>query len=398
MVNPYFCYGIAFSTALLMYLMGWSELYPALSVALLSFLILSIIVHLVLGVRFRLKGFANFSKLPFRPGIAPWFVTVFLFGLWFAEFVHAGGIPLLMILFKQPYDYKLFGIPTLHVFIVTFSSFYTIFLFHLYLSSRSGQILFLYTLNLIAAILIYNRGMLLFNLSASAMLFLIYQGRLSRQLFAAGIPATIIILFFFGMLGTLRVAHESGTTYSNEGFLKTGGASDTFRNSGIPPEFFWAYIYTTSPLANLQQNVALNDPPPFGISTTGRWLNNEVIFDFISKRINYVTGQTRAEQKMIPGPFNACTVYSGSYSYLGWTGLILMAILIVAVPPILIRILPPSSPFFLTSLTLLNTMFLFMIFDNTIRFTGLSFQLMYPLVLHAGAGRFPWVRRIFSLG
>ena len=397
MVNPYFCYGIAFIVALLMYMTGWSELYPALSPALICFLVLSIIAHFLLGLRFRLSGFAKFTKLQFDAGRAPWFVTVFLFCLWSAEFVHAGGIPLVKILLRQPYDYKLFGIPTLHVFIVTFSSFYTIFLFHLYLSTRSRQILFLYGLNLMAAILIFNRGMLLFNLSASATLFLVYKEGLTSRIIGWGIPAIIVILFFFGMLGTLRTAHQSGTPYTNDGFLQTGGASNAFRNSGIPPEFFWTYIYTTSPLANLQQNVALNDPAPVSLPAIARWLSNEIFFDFISKRINHLTGHVRPEQKMIPGPFNAGTVYSGSYSYLGWAGLIFMASFILTVPIILVKILPTTSPFFLTALALLNTMFLFMIFENTVRFTGLSFQLVYPLLLDAGARRFPWVKRIFSL-
>lgn len=301
------------------------------------------------------------------------------------------------ILLRLPYDYKLFGIPTLHVFIVTFSSFYTIFLFHLYLSTRSRQILFLYGLNLIAALLIFNRGMLLFNLSATATLFLVYKQELSGRMIGWGITLVIVILFFFGMLGTLRTAHESGTAYTNDGFLQTGGASDAFRHSGIPPEFFWAYIYTTSPLANLQQNVTLNEAVSPDFSAAGQWLCNEVFFDFISKRINSLTGHARAEQRMIPGPFNAGTIYSGSYSYLGWPGLIVMAIFILVVPVILVRILPAASPFFLTALALLNTMFLFMIFDNTVRFTGLSFQLVYPLLLDAAVRRYPRVKRIFSL-
>jgi len=248
-----------------------------------------------------------------------------------------------------------------------------------------------------AAILIYNRGMLLFNLTASAALLMLQHGGLSGRLLGWAIPSLIFILFFFGMLGTLRVSNESRTSYSNEGFLKTGGANHSFLDSGIPPEFFWAYIYTTSPLANLQTNIILNTPPRVNISATAEWFNNEMLFDFISKRINGYTKKTRAGQKTIPGPFNASTVYSGSYSYLGWPGLILMAIFILLLPLLFIRIMPASSPFFLTAFALLNTIYLFMIFENTIRFTGLSFQMVYPFLLNAGISRLPWLKRIFSL-
>jgi hypothetical protein len=84
----------------------------------------------------------------------------------------------------------------------------------------------------------------------------------------------------------------------------------------------------------------------------------------------------------IQGPFNASSIYSRSFSYLGWPGLLLMALLIVVVPLVFYKTLPPTSPFFLTGLCILNTMFLFMVFENTIRFTGLSFQLVYPILLH----------------
>jgi hypothetical protein len=179
--------------------------------------------------------------------------------------------------------------------------------------------------------------------------------------------------------------------------LKTGAASKRFLASGIPPEFFWAYIYTTSPLANLQHNINVNAPHRPTGSSAVQWFNNEILFDFISKRINGFTGQTRELQKTIPGPFNASTVYSGSYSYLGWVGLMLMAIFVLALPLVFIRILAESSPFFLTAFALLNTIFLFMIFENTIRFTGLGFQMVYPFLLNAGIRRWPSLKRIFSL-
>jgi hypothetical protein len=55
MVNPYFCYALSFLTALLTYLLGWSELYPPLSFALFSFVLLSIVTHVVLGLRLSRK-------------------------------------------------------------------------------------------------------------------------------------------------------------------------------------------------------------------------------------------------------------------------------------------------------------------------------------------------------
>ena len=240
----------------------------------------------------------------------------------------------------------------------------------------------LYLMNLSAALIIYNRGMLFFNLTASASLYLVYKKSLPVKEIIIGAAGIFILLFVFGFLGSLRGSNESRKAYSNEAFLKTGRASASFRNSPLPSEFFWSYIYLTSPIANLQNNLNHYQPGPITFPKILDWLNNEVVFDFISKRINSLIGSEREPEMNIQGPFNASSVYSRSFSYLGWSGLLLMAIVIILIPIGFYKILPPTSPFFLTGLSILNTMFLFMVFDNTIRFTGLSFQLVYPILLH----------------
>jgi len=396
MVNPYFCYAASFSVALILYPLGWSDLYPPLSTALVFFLLFTIGAHVVAGIRFKQTGKSSFRKLD--PGMirsAPLLVTVFLYALWIAEFIYGEGVPLFKILLKEPYDYKLFGIPSLHVFIVTFSSFYTIFLFHKFLSHRSRYLLALFLINLSAAILIYNRGMFLFNLSGVALMFLIYNRKFSIRQFAVGLTGGLVILFLFGVLGTARVSNESRVPYSNELFMKTGSASNTFRNSAIPQEYFWTYMYATSPLANLEINATENRPETINIASFVEWGNNEVLFDFISKRVNMLTGEKTLKVITIRGPFNASTVYARSFSYLGWWGLFLMATVVLVVPMIYIRLLTPASPFFLTGLVILSTVFLFMVFENTLRFTGLSFQLVYPIVMSTGCRLIPQVRKIF---
>jgi hypothetical protein len=396
MINPYFCYALAFSASLLLYQLSWSGLYPKLTPALITFLLLTICLHLLLGVTFMAKRLTTFNPVYTRFESAPIAITLFLYCLWTSEFFYEGGIPFVKIVLNQPYDYKVFGIPTLHVFIVTFSSFYTVFLFHLYLSKRSTLLLVLWVINLFAAILIYNRGMFLFNLSASAFLLLAAEGKhISFMKIGWAAGAALGVLFLFGVLGSLRVSNESRMAYTNEDFLNTGHATKSFRESHMPKEFFWTYIYITSPVANLQTNIAAENAPPT-LSSFIRWMNNEVFFDFISKRVNFYFSETLPDEKRIYGPFNASTIYSRSFSYLGWSGLLLMAIIILLIPLAYLKILPVSSPFFLTGLVTLNTIFLFMVFENTVRFTGFSFQMVYPVLLHFLAHRFQTIRNIFS--
>lgn len=106
---------------------------------------------------FSKKGFITRSSTPDSQQKNAVNITLVIYALWVAEFVYAGGVPLIQILLTRSYDYKTFGIPTLHVFVVTFSSFYTIFLFQQYLGNRSVRVLLLFIINLSAALLIYNR-------------------------------------------------------------------------------------------------------------------------------------------------------------------------------------------------------------------------------------------------
>lgn len=395
MVNPYFCYSISFLIAFLVYLLGWSDLYPRLSTPLLIFLISTLVLFTFVGYRVTKRLRITFRSLPFSDLSSPILITLFLYALWIVEFLYQGGIPLFMILLKLPYDYRLFGVPSLHVFIVTFSSFYTVFLFHLFLSTRKKEILFLYLVNLFAAVLIYSRAMFFFNLSASFFLLLLMTRRIPRALVFIG-PLSLILLFYcFGVLGTLRVSRESKTEYDNGIFLETGKATASFKNSFVPKEYFWTYIYMSSPLANLQHNINTFPPPAPTITNIGQMINNEILMDFISKRVNSLLGLQRLDENTIPGPFNVSTVYSRSFNYLGWTGILIMATVVLILPWAYFKILPVQSPFFLTGFTILCTMYLFLAYDNTIRFTGLSFQLVYPVVLHYCVAKFTVFKKFF---
>ncbi len=387
MINPYTCYIAAFLSALLVYPLGWSTLYPVLSLSLLIFLVITLIIHSIFGWYWNRTQWIPFIKL--EATLNPVLITVFIWILWSIEFLYEGGIPLFKILLHIPYDYRLFGVPSLHVFVVTFSSFYAVYLFHVFLSTKRPLILFLYIVNLFAALLIYNRGMLFFNLSGSFFIYLFSIEKISFQKLAITVVGVIFLFYSFGVLGNLRVSFYARQKYSQTLFLETGKASSAFRESAVPNEFFWTYIYLSSPLANLQTNINNANPPSLTVSRVFDHFNNEFLFDFISKRINRLTGTEREKENTMPGPFNVSTVYSRSYSYSGWKGVIAMAIFVLLVPLLYRKMFKPDHPYALIGMAILCTMYLFLAFDNTIRFTGLGFQLVYPLV-------FPLADRVFK--
>jgi len=194
------------------------------------------------------------------------------------------------------------------------------------------------------------------------------------------IAAILILFFFFGILGSLRVSREANEVYNNENFMDTGKATESFRNSFVPKEYFWTYIYMSSSLANLQYNID-EHPKPVTNATTITWTAiYECLPDFITKRIHTLRGTTPAKEYRIGYSFNVSTIYSRAYSYSGWMGMIIVAVFSLAFPWLFTMGIKPESDFFITGWAIVCTMYFFMSYDNTFRFTGLSFQLVYPIL------------------
>jgi hypothetical protein len=361
-----------------------------MSFATVAFVGATIIAHVIAGVLFRMKIRVLPSPPPPLDVRLALTVTASLYVMWVAEFIYSNGIPFVEILSQRPYDYKIFGIPHLHVFVVTFSSFFAVLLFHRFLASGERSFLLLCIVNLLTAILIYNRGMFLFNLAGCAFLYMICRPMTVRKSLLA-VVFSLVLLFLFGIMGSMRVSNESRVGYTNQGFLMSGGATESFQKSSIPPEYFWAYVYTTSPLANLQVNIGVAGEKTLSTRRAIDWIVNEVLPDFMSKRINRFTGVEQTKIRTIPGPFNATTVYAGSFNRMGWWGLVLMALVTLITPWLYLILISPQSPFFLSGFAILTTIFLFMIFDNTLRFTGFSLQLAYPFLMSAGFFRSRWL-------
>ncbi len=207
MVNPYFSYAIAFTISLMAYALGWSKLYPTLTISLFVFIAITIVLHLIFSIYWKNK--IDRIYFPASPFLNPVITTIFIYILWTADFIYEGGIPLIKILTDQPYNYRLFGFPTLHVFTVTFGSFYTVYLFSLVVQQQKKIYLILYIVNLFAALLIYSRAMLIFNLSSSVFVYFLNSPRISWRRASFLILAPVLLIYLFGILGNLRVSFES---------------------------------------------------------------------------------------------------------------------------------------------------------------------------------------------
>src|SRR5437588_3685889 len=161
--------------------------------------------------------------------------------------------------------------------------------------------------------------------------------------------------------------------------LNIGEAKPDFVNSSIPKEYFWSYLYISSPLANLQVNI--NDQKPdYSVSKVFQYINGELNFDFISKRIFSIFSVGKPDNTLIAPFLTVGTVYSTSYTYLGWWGMSVTFLFLMSVTFCYLLIMKPGNPYFSTGVAILNTFLLFCIFDNMFFFSGLSFQLVYPIL------------------
>ncbi len=378
--NPFFIYVIAFLVPILLYLLDWSYLYPPLSPQLLLFFAVTFFISLMLGGYINTKGALQYLGQIKKPNLK--FVLI---GLTIAnglDFAYERQIPLFSIISLITQDnYGTFGIPTFAVVVSTLGSFMTTYLFNCYLVTKEKKYLFASMYLFIFPVLIFSRGTILLNLSNVLFLYLFSRKKGKAKIYLRLVFFLLLVLLVFGYAGNLRTNNQSNKdeSLSREIMIDLGKAKPSFVNSSIPPEFFWSYIYISSPLANLQEDINTY-PVEYTPTTVFRYFNYELIFDSISKRIGSVVGIDKIYNNLIAPYLTVGTIYSGSYTNLGWIGMIITFVFLMGILLLYVTLLKPTNPYYATGIAVLNTLVLFNLFDNMIAFTALSFQLLYPFL------------------
>ena len=363
-INPLYFYAYSIAFVILLYSLGWSYLLPTLSFGLLCFLWITVIVALFFGFllnhssilpKYKMINYTHNTNIVF-------FILILLIVI---EMIYNKGIPLLMLIKGIPYNYMKFGIKTLHVFILTFVAFYTIYLFHLFISTKSKKIFIEFIILFLYPILIIDRGDLIMTLFAIIIVFLL-SIKISFKKYFKIILVALIFFYIFGVLGNIRMHNYNYVNY----FQPT----KNFQNSNVPKPFLWPYIYITSPLGDLQQTIKRGDY----IHTLKGFIFASLIPDAISKHFNYKVNKI----KKVASFLVVGTMYDEAYANMGWIGMtILFFYLIVFIVLYLILLHRNNSSFAISGYAILLTVVVFNLFSNMIVFSGLSFQLAYPLIL-----------------
>ncbi|RVU00930.1 oligosaccharide repeat unit polymerase [Mucilaginibacter limnophilus] len=378
-VNPHSIFALSWALCLLLYSLRWALILPDLEDSLI---ILMISFILVFGLTGFIMGKVKFTPKIIKPEDSSINLLLIINSLlWLINFGYS-GLPFI----KGVRDDD-FGVPFVIVLATAFNSFLSVYCMYLYLVSNKKKYLLYIVYCLAIFLLEYSRGYVVMSVTSMFFLWInLKNPRFNFRVIALVLSGALLIAYLFGVIGNLRIdagIAEYDTTgtfdnsYSSKSIMVLGEASDDFQSNNIPGEFFWGYLYMTSPIGNLQHNL-FSEPPGF-LENIGPMLIHEVLFDSFSKRVDALMGTYRKAPELIVAALTVCTALAGPYIYAGWGGMIVYLI-IIWLFAIIYTFVMSKQPLGVIGVSILSTIFFFLIFDNMFTITALGLQLFFPLL------------------
>lgn len=385
-INPYILLFIYFCLVFCFYLLGWSTIFPKLTIELCLFCFVFMISLLMMSNIFNQKYLKNNDiKIELFPKKRYFKIFLFLIIGTIADGIYSGGFPL----FGQVTDVSKYGIPLFHTLLYMMEcTFGTIFFAIALANKKNRKKYIIMSVTILGLFLLsLSRISVMVTMFNYVWLLIYYKGNNMLKFFKGKIITVIIfgilLLFGFGCLGNLRTNLGLGITENvlldSDIIMQIGGATNEFKSSIIPKPFFWVYIYIASPLANFQNLLAK------GMSSLN--INFEYFFtllipDVLSKRLFPIVDESGLYASQITGILNARSFLYEPYYYLWWVGIILMCIFVLVYAYIWMRVIKRCAPkYYIIALSLLNSMYLLLMFENTFRLSWVSLQLLLILVL-----------------
>lgn len=371
--NPNFIYIIVFIIPFLVYSLEWSTIYPVLRPELFGFYIFTFLIAFLVGMLIDRTALFIYKPIPvYRHNLS---VVIALYIFYCFDFYYSGYIPLFAFSSGQAsYGGSInYGIPTIHVLFLTFHLFFSLHLFHQFISNKKFSLLVLYILTFVPFIFLLQRSGMMFVIIGSAFLFFISQKRISKKKVLSLVIFALSILYIFGFLGNLRSSNGDPTFIP-----RASGATEEFLNSSIPKEFYWSYLYIASPVANLQNNINIEQnvyPDYLGFVVF------EMMPDFISKKVANIFSLTRREFYQINSFLNVGTIYARPFSFLSWGGMFAIFIYLMLLMNLYYVLMRKSYMFGATSIAMMFTIIALGNFDNPIAYSAFGFSLFYPFLL-----------------
>ncbi len=301
-------------------------------------------------------------------------MTIIIIVGFMAEFLYEGHVPIIDELTGSVFTYKDFiGIPTFHVFLVTFAEFAVVYFFYCFIYEKERkqrrQFLLLSLFVCLFLITLYNRAVLLNVIIMCTLMKLSAFKKLKIRYFVIVVLFGIFVLWGFGVFGNIR----SGAHWDDSSYIIGVAHIDISKFPAfIPKEFSWAYVYIVSPLGNLNDQV-LNVAPTYNLEGFLYF----IFPDAVSKRIFPSVDTSFALAQPL---LTVCTGFAGVYKYGGFGGMFFLLICLAALVFFVGKLTEKRSELFIVSNSILCCILLLMFFDNMFILSGYTFALVYSCV------------------
>lgn len=370
-LNPYTMYAIAWLSVFFIYSLGWSDLYPPFSTELTTFFLVTISITGIFGLLLSYKGAFIYKPIKYDLDQVKKLslISIVVNTL---DVAYSGYIPLISIVRGSHADDGNFGLPMLHPLIITFGIFLGLYVFHMMMSTDKvgkRKLLPYFLLSFLAVIIIFGRGLMFMTIFGCALIYVMGH-QIKGQVITILLVSGFAILYLFGWTGNLRIG-EDGVKITT-----IGQATEKFEKSVVPEEFFWSYIYFSSPMANLEHNLIVDKYHSVDEGVIGHLLVSEIVPQFISNK--FLPDDKKAEPELITKALNVSSVYARSYTIAGWTGIWIMFAYIFIYTFIIFSIIPKTSPYFIVSLVVVNMLMIGNVFDNMMNYV-LSYTVFFPM-------------------
>ena len=370
-VNPFYLYCVSFSLAIFVYLFGWSKIFPRLSTGLILFFIFSFILFLIAGKVFINKSQELIKHLSINPNLNDIFFSIIIL-LGIIDVLYMGYLPFL----DRSHNYHEFGMPVIDVLFNTLSIFFSVWFLQSFLELKKRRFLIYAVLILAVQFLLFRRSTMVWIIISSLFLLFQYLPKIKVLVILAVLVCIPMFSYSFGLYGNFRSKLSAS-------FVLNGlGASESFKRSGISYNQYITYLYISSPLANLQDNIDKGE----GL------LNNKDYRSFFFYCILPESFTMRLEKPLALSP-PSCnlitpelivgTLFMVSYYTLGWIGMITMIIFLFVFIFLTLSVIKKWNTFSISTFSILSTAVSLLIFSNFLnRLDVIIMLFIYPILFH----------------
>lgn len=365
LINPFFFYVVFWCISFLFYMFSPSQLDSSIDSFLLVFIIFTIFLTTFFMIKFNYK-FKN-RVIIFENKKSNYKLYNFILIFIVMEFLYSKNIPLLSSMLNMNSQYQEFGIPTIHVIVVTVSLLICVYSFFRFSIFHKMKDFFYFVIYFMYFLLIFSRGMMVLILSSILCLYLVDK-EIKMKYVTLSLIVLIVGCWIFGVLGNIRV---SGSWNNSEIIMDMGKIQgDTH---GFLSPLYWVEEYLVCSLRNLNYNI-MNLKPSYSL--------NDLLYvsmpDFIIKRImpDHVINVKR-----LVGVFTSLTTYSNHYSAFGYIGMFIEYFIYMAIGVYLYSSNFNNNVLKITVLSIASVIYGLSIFDAMLQYSGYSFVLVWGIII-----------------